>query len=177
MTPPQDGLFTEENTKQQPVGGGCDPLTGHNSGLGGTIATSATSATDHPSSYLFSDTSLNSKDNITGSYNLYTQKSNLNDFTFSFGNISNGISDTTGGNSMTIHVFTDANSAGSQFRLVDSNNTVLSSGTLTGSPTNYTWRKMDFAWVANGDGSGTFEITMSDYSGTTNFFNLCKLHI
>jgi len=28
---------------------------------------------------------------------------------------------------------------------------------------------MDFAWIANGDGSGTFEITMSDYSGTTNF--------
>ena len=149
--------------------GGCNS-SGNNLGLGGTISTSTASSTDHPSSYLFSDTSFSSKDNISGSYNLYTQDSNLNDFTFSFGNISNGIGDSTGGNSMTVHVFSDTNNqVDPQFHLVDSNNTILSSGTLTGSATNYTWRKMDFVWVANGNGSGTFEISLSDYAGTTNF--------
>jgi hypothetical protein len=164
------GWSVHEGTYQTTAGGGgCNPTTGGNGGLGGTITSSVSTASNLPTSYLFSETSLSSKDNITGSFNLYIQANNLNDFTFSIGDISNGIGDTTGGNSMTIHLFAEENTGNPMFRLADSDNSTLSSGTMTGAVGWGTWRKMDINWIANGDGSGTFEIAMSDYLGNTNF--------
>jgi len=157
-----------DNVYQTSSGGGGSDGEGGNSGLAGTISTNTTNTENNlPLAYLKSNDSISSSTIIQGSADLYVQGKNVNDFTFTLGNIEG----TSAGDSITAHIFdTDDIDKKPTIVLADADNNELLRASFT-PVANWSWQQLSFAWTPTSETKGTFSITLKELADGTVVFS------